>query len=126
VKTIAIRHLLTASKSEPELWHRAFREGLSKDGVNVEVPDDFPLELPSTLAIAGNAVSALGRIAGAILKSRPLLVPDDVQKARQAVCESCAHFEAGRCRLCGCCSAGQIVSKTRLATETCPAGKWVG
>lgn len=36
------------------------------------------------------------------------------------VCSTCEHFSQGRCGLCGC----YLKVKLRLATESCPDGRW--
>jgi hypothetical protein len=47
-------------------------------------------------------------------------------KRRLSICASCPHWDnrgfvfSGRCRLCGCATS----VKLRMATATCPAGKW--
>jgi hypothetical protein len=53
-----------------------------------------------------------------------VLVSHEVQTAREAACKPCKHNQGGRCKLCGCSLCGQILNKTRLSTETCPAEKW--
>jgi hypothetical protein len=45
---------------------------------------------------------------------------------RLSICKGCPHWSrqgfasTGKCRLCGCATA----VKLRLATASCPAGKW--
>lgn len=39
---------------------------------------------------------------------------------RMEICRACDHFEAGRCKLCGCF----LPLKTKLGTSKCPVGKW--
>lgn len=47
-------------------------------------------------------------------------------KRRLSLCAGCPHWDSrgfvfgGRCRLCGCATS----VKLRMATATCPAGKW--
>lgn len=46
----------------------------------------------------------------------------------EAVCRECEHYRKGRCAKCGCCvnkSRVAVLNKIRMATESCPAGKWV-
>lgn len=71
-----------------------------------------------------NATKAAGRIAAATVRQKPVLVSREVQTAREAVCKPCEHNHGGRCKLCGCSLCGQILNKTRLSTESCPAGRW--
>lgn len=78
----------------------------------------------STIAhgIAGNVKAIVGI-------DRP---PDDVIRARRRLCLDCEHAEplidagvivVGRKTRCGLCSC-VIKSKTAVASETCPVGKW--
>jgi hypothetical protein len=48
------------------------------------------------------------------------LTPADVLKTRQETCKACEHFTGSKCKLCGCFTE----AKLRMATETCPIGKW--
>ena len=41
-------------------------------------------------------------------------------KVRIATCQACEYFKKPICVKCGCL----IVFKARLATSTCPDGKW--
>lgn len=72
-----------------------------------------------------NAAGAAARVLGAALVGRSIVVPEDVQNARLALCRGCEHYLNGRCRKCGCRVAG-IVAKTAWATERCPLSppKW--
>jgi hypothetical protein len=52
--------------------------------------------------------------------------PPDILAAREATCRACPEWDAaalnasGRCRKCGC----STWAKLRMATESCPLGKW--
>jgi hypothetical protein len=113
-------------RKNPKIYHEAFEVGRLADGVNVEVPDQFPLDglMPPPIQQAGNALAALGRAMVAAAMGAAVLVPETVAASRRYICAECEHHQEGRCRLCGCCNAGQIISKVRLATEKCPVGKW--
>lgn len=39
---------------------------------------------------------------------------------REGRCSRCCHYDDGQCRICKCL----ILSKTLLATEACPVGRW--
>jgi hypothetical protein len=91
---------------------------LSSCGFFLEVPNDA--KFPSLGQQLANAAKAAGRVVGAILKSQPVSVPDDVLASREAICGVCPENVAGRCRKCGCGVKGAIGFKTRLATERCP------
>lgn len=49
------------------------------------------------------------------------LVNDATHLSRSVECSLCPHWDAraGRCQQCGC-----YAIKLRLATETCPLGRW--
>jgi hypothetical protein len=52
--------------------------------------------------------------------------PPDILAAREATCRACPEWDAtalnatGRCRKCGCSTWAKI----RMASESCPLGKW--
>ena len=52
--------------------------------------------------------------------------PTDILAQREATCRACPEWDAvalnatGRCRKCGC----STWAKLRMATESCPLGKW--
>ena len=73
---------------------------------------------------AVNAGKAASRVIGAVINQKPVLVSQEVQTAREAICGTCEHNLKGRCNLCGCSTCGRILNKTRLSTETCPDGRW--
>jgi tetratricopeptide (TPR) repeat protein len=50
------------------------------------------------------------------------LTDSDLLKSRLELCASCEHHTGLRCKVCGCFTN----VKTRMAAETCPAGKWPG
>lgn len=54
----------------------------------------------------------------AILGSDP--VDRSVRLARQAACDACQHRQRVFCGKCRCV----IAAKIRVASESCPAGKW--
>lgn len=70
---------------------------------------------PLTEQIA-NAARAAARVAKAIVKRETVIVSQEEQERRLAICETCDHFSESRCTLCGCCAN----LKTRIATEHCP------
>ena len=73
-----------------------------------------------------NAVSAVGRVAPAVMAGDEIKVEPDVKRARHEMCLKCEHLTSlnkhtpFQCALCNCF----IGLKTALATESCPAGKW--
>ena len=74
----------------------------------------------SPATIAGNALSAAARIAGAAITGQRVVAPADVRNSRLAECRSCPRYDRGRCQVCGCF----VAAKARFATEQCPLGKW--
>ncbi len=48
-------------------------------------------------------------------------VSADVRKARWATCSDCEFHDCGQCTMCGCFTGAKI----RVASESCPAGKWL-
>lgn len=72
------------------------------------------------LRMTTNATKAAGRVIAAAVSGRRVLVAPEVRERRLDVCRACDENPRGRCMKCLC-----IVSrKTRLATESCPMGKW--
>lgn len=45
---------------------------------------------------------------------------DPERERRLALCQVCEHFDAGKCRKCGC----RLANKAAWALESCPVGKW--
>jgi hypothetical protein len=62
-----------------------------------------------------------------IAAGRPVRSPAEVARLHATYCLPCDHYDAGRCRACGCRvrPAGPALgNKLRMQTEVCPAGKW--
>jgi hypothetical protein len=85
-----------------------------------------PGGFPSLPRQARNLAAAATRAIGAALAGRPIRVPEDVLKEREAICAACLENLSGRCRKCGCGVRAQLIRKTHLATERCPLDppKW--
>jgi len=49
-----------------------------------------------------------------------LLHDQDVIDTRRAICDGCEHRFGLNCKKCGCF----IKAKTKVATSSCPVGKW--
>lgn len=73
-------------------------------------------DMPPAHTQIKNALSAAGRVIGAVVTGQPILVSREVLAERQETCKACENFVGGRCRLCGC----YLSQKIRLATESCP------
>jgi hypothetical protein len=76
------------------------------------------LEYPSTLAQAGNALAAAGRVVSAWFHGEKVAVGAEEAARRLEICVGCPKFDHGqhRCTICGCFSK----FKNFLATEHCP------
>lgn len=79
-------------------------------------------QLPGIGVQAANAAAALVRAAKAAVTRQKLQRDPEHTEACLAVCRACDFWipEKERCGKCGCFAA----FKARLATETCPIGKW--
>lgn len=81
------------------------------------IPENRRAEL---LARAGRAAHRFARAGFAT-------TPPEALAERQRLCRECPEWDAkalngtGRCRKCGC----STWAKLRMATESCPLGKWL-
>lgn len=71
---------------------------------------------PSLLGLVGNALAAAGRIVAAAFRGEPVVVSEEEQGRRLAICRGCEFFANDRCLKCGCFAN----LKARLETEHCP------
>ncbi len=101
-------------RADYRAWIKTQQEGRTASRA-VVVGSDIPAKAGLS-DMARNAAGALGRA----LKSGGRRVPLAEQERRLAICRGCQHWTGRRCLLCGC--FGKL--KTRLATESCPIGKW--
>jgi len=65
---------------------------------------------------AKGLVKSVGTWVGA---GMPVAEPESINH-RITLCRSCEHFKEPLCLKCGCL----MMFKTRMATATCPEGKW--
>jgi len=76
-----------------------------------------------SLADMGHYAHALARWTAAGFPAR-----DQAEVERcEAICVACEHYRNGRCKKCGCCISKNrvaVLNKAKMATETCPVGKW--
>ena len=76
-----------------------------------------------SLADMGHYAHALARWTAAGFPTR-----DQAEVERiEAICVACEHYRNGRCKKCGCCvnkSRMAVLNKIKMATESCPVGKW--
>jgi len=85
-------------------------------------PDFLTKEFLSNLAAVHRATTAAVRFA----RSGFTTTPPEILATREATCRACPEWDAqalnatGRCRKCGC----STWAKLRMATESCPIGKW--
>lgn len=84
--------------------------------------------LPPKPKMAINAAKAIARNVAAIARGESLFVSRATAEQRMAICETCADFRPSdkRCAnpACGCCLKSNLISKTSLKAERCPANKW--
>lgn len=92
-----------------------------------DVPASLSQERPVTLRTRiANATQAVGRVANSAACGAQVLVSADVRRQRQEACDGCPKEHADPvlgikwCGVCGCA----LGVKQRLATETCPLGRW--
>lgn len=76
------------------------------------------LPTPSMLGMAASFTSSMAEWAATGFQRVEAARHD----ARLAVCNTCKHHEAPRCKLCGCFTD----KKAWLPHEDCPLGKWPG
>lgn len=67
-----------------------------------------------------NAAGAGARAVKAAATGGGAAASDTTIAKRRETCQSCDNWIGGRCKLCGCFTSLKI----RLATESCPIGKW--
>jgi len=84
-------------------------------------------ETPSQpVATAREILTRFGHAAHRFARSGFAATPPEILAAREATCRACPEWDAaalnstGRCRKCGC----STWAKLRMATESCPLGKW--
>lgn len=94
--------------------------------------------MPGLAEQAGNVVKAAGRVAAAMAQGEPVQATPETVARRMRACLACeraisrpSRINPGkiyhRCAECGCWLDGEgPFSKAKLATETCPLGKWEG
>lgn len=90
-------------------------------------------KLPSNRTMAVNAIQAAGRAMRAIVQRQRVLARGRTVLQRLALCQACDQAVPDaekpqflRCTQCGCWLNGNHLTnaKIKLATETCPLGKW--
>lgn len=69
---------------------------------------------------AAGVTRAIGGVLAELATGEDVLVSKPARAARLGACNACEHLKKRRCELCGC----YVSLKSRLARETCPAGKW--
>jgi hypothetical protein len=71
-------------------------------------------------------LARFGHAAGRFIRHGAPTTPPEALATREATCRACDQWDAsalnstGRCRKCGC----STWAKLRMATESCPIGKW--
>lgn len=82
---------------------------------------------PTTRQMARNVKFATQRVVSAMMAHKPVFVDEKVYAARMAICERCEYW-SGNARLglgkCTHSSCGCTRLKQKIATESCPVGRW--
>jgi hypothetical protein len=83
-------------------------------------------KLPGLLIAAKNAAGAVARVITAAAAGQPVQVAEAEFQRRMSLCTACENFikESQRCAKCACYLTSQVIGKARMATESCPIGKW--
>lgn len=78
--------------------------------------------MPSLERMAINAGKSALKVARAIVNGEEVKAKPTLAQKRQSICDACTHHNpaSNRCYVCGC----YLSTKTSLATERCPIGKW--
>jgi hypothetical protein len=94
------------------LYHNDQRYKVLWDGA------DLP---PITQQIGTLATSTARYMASGFLK-----VPLEVLQTRRQICQTCDRWDSdqNRCRACGCYLEAKFLNKLRMASESCPIGRW--
>lgn len=82
--------------------------------------------------MASNAAKAAGRVVGAMMRGDAVKVDEATFAKRMEACRTCPRVIVRnmhgrdwlRCSACGCWLDAVSFAKARLATETCPEGRW--
>ena len=88
--------------------------------------------MPNAMQMAVSAADAGVRLFKAAVTGEQIVAGADTVTDRMAVCRECDMVKLTvkdnqtfhRCSLCGCWLDGKHLAKARLATESCPLGKW--
>ena len=123
---------VAAQLVESQVGERAEKfELLSVDEDGKEIPDSkregyFNLEYPTLARMTRSFTDATARWWKA---GRPVRTAEEVEKIFNDICTPCKYFDntkkRARCKICGCALQKKgIVSKLKMATESCPKGYW--
>jgi hypothetical protein len=80
----------------------------------------MPTDPPPLAQQGRNALGAISRLVAALATGGPVLTSKELTKVRRQLCRTCMFQTGRKCAQCGCF----ISAKTKLATETCPVGRW--
>jgi len=119
--------LFAAHVARLQAYHKKLR-----DGQNAEPPTRQEPDLTPEVERLGITLEMAKRWVTALLKWRAAGYPTRTQEEVDrivAICKTneCGEYVKGRCKKCGCCvshSKIPITNKAKLATESCPVGKW--
>lgn len=81
--------------------------------------DDQPVP-PGLLQKAGNFARS---VASYVAAGLPQVSEEEYQR-RIAICQACAFLKNNTCLKCGCNVIGNVLTKSRWQTESCPLKLW--
>ena len=94
----------------------------SQDRIPEEEMPKEELSLPSKGEMASNLLKSLKKAGKSFFKGEKLAASSAIAEKRITICNECPKFmkDSARCSLCGCF----LKAKIKIASETCPIGKW--
>lgn len=77
-------------------------------------------KLPSMSEQTKNAIVAVGQAIQGISNGKGLIVSEEIENQRKAICQNCEFLKNERCIKCGCF----YKIKVKSPNWSCPVGKW--
>ena len=119
VKSPHTHHLCQTREDYRVAWDKMIRE---------HRPVRKRVNRPSLVRRVGNWARAISKWRKA---GKPVRSNEEVAYIFERICRPCNDFDKdrGTCRICGCKlskSKRAFANKVRMATETCPVGRWPG
>lgn len=75
---------------------------------------------PKTSEMMKNLTLSVANVVKQALRTGKIMASEATITKRVNICNSCRHFDKGRCNVCGCF----LSVKTGLSAEKCPIKKW--